>query len=482
MTDHVSADRRSTVGDGGIWDESRRIAVAADIDDADRIAAMVPDGCSVSLGSPCRVDGTDLWIADDAAIERSTLDADDERPAILQIVDDERLSDDRWSTIDDVVRRPLRPSVVRRRIETVLGAADRDVAPTAASPTERVGIDCVTHPVVTARIEDGERIARGVNPAFEEVFGYDADAVVGESLSEWVVPHEDRANAAELVGRVDRGAPVEQIVTRQTATGRRDVALRMLPVADREVDAFVCYDDITDEQCRKQQVTVLNRVLRHNIRNGMNVILGNAELLAERVDDPTAVEAARAIGAAADDLVELGETAGSLQTAWDGADRSVLDAVRLVDRVRTDLRADASAPNIRIEAPESCPVLADEHLETAVRELCENAIQYARADAPIVVRVAQEGYWTEITVCDRGPGLPDAERAVLRGDDETPLDHGSGLGLWIVNWLVTSFGGEIEVADREPTGTAVTLSLPSGPRPADRPPVEGPADGTRGSR
>ncbi|MFC6728600.1 ATP-binding protein [Natronoarchaeum mannanilyticum] len=475
MTENVSTNRRSAARDGGSRGEPRRIAVASGIDDADRIAAMAPDECAVSLGSPGCIDGVDLWIADDSALE-SLEDlppsGDGVDPSILFVVDDEQLPDDCWSTIDDVVRRPLRPSVVRRRIENVLGVPGPDAAASTAPATERVGIDCVSQPVVTARIEDGERLVCGVNPAFEELFGYDADAVVGERLSEWVVPVDDRSAAEELVEQVDRGTPVERIVTRRTATGRRDVALKMLPAAGGPVDAFVCYDDVTDERCRKQQVTVLNRVLRHNIRNGMNVILGNAELLAGRVDDPTTLEAVRSIEDAAEDLVELGETAGSLQTAWDGTERGVLDAVRLVERVRTNLRSDSSTSGIRVEAPESCPVLADAHLETAVRELCENALRYAGEDAPVVVRVDRRSAWTEITVCDRGPGLPEAERAVLRGDDETPLEHGSGLGLWIVNWIVTSLGGEIAVADREPNGTAVTLSLPSGPRPADRPPAE----------
>lgn len=474
MTENASADRRSTVYDGGFRDGPWRVAVAAAIEESDRIAALVPDECTVAPGALDCFDEVDLWIADESALDRFDPSApgdDASRPAILLVADDERLPEARWSRIDDVVTRPLRPPVVRRRIRNLLGIRGPRASRPPVSATDRVGIDCVAHPVVTAQIEDGERIVRGVNPAFEQVFGFDADAVVGQRLSKWVVPPGDRDNAAGLVDKVDQGAGVERIVTRQTATGRRDVALKMLPVSGDGVDAYVCYDDVTDEQCRKQQVQVLNRVLRHNIRNGMNVILGNAERLADMVDEPAAIEVARSIENAADDLVELGETAGSLQTSWDGPDRSILDAVRLVDRVRTDLRRDSS-PEIRIEAPESCPVLADAHLETAVRELCENAIEYGRDDDPVVVGVDQDGIRTEITIRDRGPGLPETERAVLRGDDETPLEHGSGLGLWIVNWIVTSLGGEIHVADRESTGTSVTVSLPSGPRPADRPPAE----------
>ena len=43
---------------------------------------------------------------------------------------------------------------------------------------------------------------------------------------------------------------------------------------------------------------------------------------------------------------------------------------------------------------------------------------------------------------------------------ETALEHASGLGLWLVHWIVTESGGDIEIATREPTGTVVRMWLP----------------------
>jgi signal transduction histidine kinase len=67
-----------------------------------------------------------------------------------------------------------------------------------------------------------------------------------------------------------------------------------------------------------------------------------------------------------------------------------------------------------------------------------------------------------VTVADEGPGIPENEVSVLRDDTErTPIEHGSGLGLWIVQQIVEAFDGQIEI-DRDPDGgfaTAVTVRL-----------------------
>ena len=63
----------------------------------------------------------------------------------------------------------------------------------------------------------------------------------------------------------------------------------------------------------------------------------------------------------------------------------------------------------------------------------------------------------EVRVADDGPGIPAAEVNVLERGYETPLEHGSGLGLWIVNWIVTESGGGISFDENDPRGSVVTL-------------------------
>jgi len=53
------------------------------------------------------------------------------------------------------------------------------------------------------------------------------------------------------------------------------------------------------------------------------------------------------------------------------------------------------------------------------------------------------------------------------------LSHGSGLGLWLVYWVVKRSNGEITVSDHEQRGTTITVSLPVVATTADRSEREG---------
>jgi signal transduction histidine kinase len=65
-----------------------------------------------------------------------------------------------------------------------------------------------------------------------------------------------------------------------------------------------------------------------------------------------------------------------------------------------------------------------------------------------------------LTVEDDGPGIPDHEVEAVESGRETALEHGSGLGLWVVEWGAAAIGAEVDYADRDPRGTRVTVSIP----------------------
>lgn len=63
-------------------------------------------------------------------------------------------------------------------------------------------------------------------------------------------------------------------------------------------------------------------------------------------------------------------------------------------------------------------------------------------------------------IADNGPGIPDLEQKTIETGEETPLQHGTGLGLWIVYWTVSLYGGEVTLEENAPRGTRVVLNLP----------------------
>ena len=64
-----------------------------------------------------------------------------------------------------------------------------------------------------------------------------------------------------------------------------------------------------------------------------------------------------------------------------------------------------------------------------------------------------------MTVRDDGPDIPPMEVTVVEADQETPPEHATGLGLWLVNWTVTHYGGCFQFSVDD--GTVATLRLPA---------------------
>lgn len=73
-----------------------------------------------------------------------------------------------------------------------------------------------------------------------------------------------------------------------------------------------------------------------------------------------------------------------------------------------------------------------------------------------------------VDIIDNGPGIPEEELAVFDRAFETQLDHSSGLGLWLVHWIVTESETQIQFEEKSPEGTRIRLQFypESGPRTA----------------
>lgn len=229
--------------------------------------------------------------------------------------------------------------------------------------------------------------------------------------------------------------------------------------------------DVTDRITRRQRLEVFNRVFRHNLSNQMTVVLARARILHEEVDDSRLTESAAAIIRSGKDLTELSETFQDVEGTIDAAG-SASRTVRLgtlVEEVLAAVRAEYQGADYEHDIPADIVVEGPaELLEMALTNLVENAIAHNDSEQPRVEVSGSyrpnEPYPLCIAVADNGPGIPENERCVIEEGDETPLQHGLGLGLWAVRWAVTGLGGEFAFDDREPRGTVVSLSLPQARR------------------
>lgn len=211
---------------------------------------------------------------------------------------------------------------------------------------------------------------------------------------------------------------------------------------------------------RDRLISVLNRVLRHNLRNDLNVVQGNAQMLEERTSGDEARLASN-IESKTAQLLSIAEKSRELEKLT----RSVpvvrpIDIVPIVAEAVTDIRENYPAVEVSLSTPDEAMSFAAPQLAEAVSELLTNAAKHGGNDPAIDVAVHRVGDRTTLQIKDNGPGLPAGERRILTDANETALDHGSGLGLPLVYWIIANLDGEIEVTASS-SGTTVEVHLQS---------------------
>jgi signal transduction histidine kinase len=119
-------------------------------------------------------------------------------------------------------------------------------------------------------------------------------------------------------------------------------------------------------------------------------------------------------------------------------------------------------PAVTIDLPDRLPVAAGASLSVAFEELLTNALEHNDGDPTVTVTVdesrSDEDY-VVVAVRDDGPGITDQEWQTVVAGEETPLRHTSGIGLWLVNWVVEKFGGSLSFENHD-DGCTVRVRLP----------------------
>ncbi|WP_254838607.1 PAS domain-containing sensor histidine kinase [Natronomonas marina] len=315
--------------------------------------------------------------------------------------------------------------------------------------------DNLPNPAAHYRLEGDSAVVLDTNGAFAEVFGVDEATARGRSLGALVAPGGAASEAGRRSHDPPDGAAATSEAQRVTANGLRDFQVITVPYDGSE--GFSIWIDVTDRKLQLRRLEVLNRVLRHDLRTDAAIISGHADLLSDSPEAETIRERALA-------MAERGSTARRVEDALgDSTERRSLDLATVVERELADLDGATVEADLR-----EATVRGSNALGMAIDELLENAVEHNDAADPMVrVTIADDagdrdagGRFVTLEIADDGPGLPEMEREVFETNSETPLQHSSGLGLWLARWVVADLGGEITIDDREPQGTVVRLRLP----------------------
>lgn len=326
-----------------------------------------------------------------------------------------------------------------------------ETSPTTRRIADRQAIDALSNPVIVLDADD--RIV-DFNDAACTVFDDLTNATIGSALSA-VLPVES--------GSIHD----EQYCSVSTAKGRFEFSIQLSPLRnahDTLVGYIVLFQDISDERQREQRLTVLNRILRHNLRNKLTVVLGQANRIQGMTSDEELAQAAEAIVRNGEQLSEIGEKAQMFDQLQQT--RLAAQEIEMPDflaTVASKVESEHPAAAIETQSETDTTLVTDpDFLRPALANVIENAVEHDPAphsQVQIRARSSRDSEAIVIEVDDEGPGIPESEIAVITEGDESALEHGSGVGLWITEWCLRRIGGTLSF-ERTDTGTTVSLEIP----------------------
>lgn len=308
------------------------------------------------------------------------------------------------------------------------------------------------------------------NERVEELYGYSIASLEEMDVEEFTAP-STKFTQTKAIDRIRSAAAGEpQDFEWQIERGSGELRWVRVHLNATTIDDTRCViaeiEDITEYRTRERRLRLLSRIIRHNLRNKTTVLHGYADEVKRAVEDESVEDAVETILRISSEVGELSNSVKQIEQIAepDATERSPTNLKPLVHSIVEDTRAEYPSTDLTVEASEDVWVIADKGLAYAVGQALSNAIEHNDQEPPsVTVSVSEDRTVNRGTVriADNGPTIPENEIEVLREDVETSSTyHGTGVGLWVMQWCVDSLGGELRFEENTPRGNVVTISLP----------------------
>jgi PAS domain S-box-containing protein len=323
------------------------------------------------------------------------------------------------------------------------------------------------------------------NPAFERLYGYTQDEVVGQDLDDLITTPENRQEAVSYTVQASESRTVQGIGQRRRKDGSLvDVEVLAVPVVidGERVGMMGIYHDVTELLSARQVAEAANAAksqflanMSHELRTPLNAIIGYSEMLEEEAADqghdsyvPDLQKirtAGRHLLALINDVLDLSKIeAGKLDLYIESFD--LHEAVAEVATTVEPLVARNHNSLVVRCAPDVGTMRSD---LTRVRQVLLNLLSIAskfteRGTITLVAR--REAREIILEVSDTGIGMTPEQMGKLfepfsQAETSTSKKYGgTGLGLAITRRFCALMGGDVTVASEPGRGTTFTARLP----------------------
>ncbi|WP_164997830.1 ATP-binding protein [Methanolobus psychrotolerans] len=198
-----------------------------------------------------------------------------------------------------------------------------------------------------------------------------------------------------------------------------------------------------------EMLRTTNRILRHDIANDLQIVLGALDLLEEKNDKQFILM----IRKAANKSVSLIRNVQELDQFSVGVDNlELLNLRNLVDSVISKHVAEFNVTG-------NCIAMADKALSSVLDNIISNAIIHGSA-SKIEIGIVNKNDTCEVSIADNGTGIPDDIKPLIFDEG---YKHGktgnTGFGLYIAKKTIERYNGFISVEDNFPKGTKFIIRL-----------------------
>jgi len=344
--------------------------------------------------------------------------------------------------------------------------------------------DCCGDPIV---VYDREGLATYVNPAFEKVFGWKAEELIGKRID--FVPEQAMEETREAIGRIYSGKAIVGMETIRKTRFRGNIHVRLsadaLPGDDGRVKGMVVtLQDITDLVLSRYEAFNANKAksdflsnISHEIRTPMNGLIGMIDLILNtRLDDEqkeyveVLQNSASALMSVISDILDFSRIeSGKMECSHINFDlQTTLETVR--DAVSGKIEKKGLAFFLTTQGQIPLLLKGDpEKLRQALHHLLENAVKFTdQGEIRLCVVLLKENKTHaafRFDVEDTGTGIEkerqDAIFEAFSQADATATRKygGTGIGLTISKKLVHLMGGKIEVDSTPGKGSIFRIEL-----------------------
>ncbi|WP_276355625.1 ATP-binding protein [Cohnella caldifontis] len=313
-----------------------------------------------------------------------------------------------------------------------------------------------------------------VNPAFEKMFGWSADEVLGRPLPIWSV----EGDYLEIGNRVQRGEAVADHETvRLTKEGQAvDVSITVSPIRSEDGQIVAIAEIARNITSRKQAEEAIRRSeklsivgqlaagVAHEIRNPLTTVRGFVQLqrqtgkLPESHLDVMLSELDRINLIVGEFLILAKPQAQQFQPVELKTLLSdiilLLNPLAQMSQIRVDTVFDTDIPRINGDANQ---------LKQVFINLLKNGIE-AMPDGgtiTIAMRTVPEDRAVTVRVADEGVGIPEENMPRVGEPFFTSKPNGNGLGLMVSQRIIAHHKGTLSIQSRAGIGTTVEVKLPA---------------------